>query len=348
MNIAKEVFYGMNEVDNIQLDFLKEAIRKNEDKCIINLKEIEEVIDMVSNDELDYSNETSIDMIIKGIVNNTSNNELKELLENTFVVVGTVKKDVMARAYPRYEDNSYLVELGRDICLDMNNMADILACIILIREYKNKHMEILHLLLEYNLKKLGQDNDQINQQIDALVYNYGDDEFLELYVKVSREIIEVANAFLVGHEIGHHYYGHTTNRYNELVSFNDLESEIESADDPRLNELLADKFAVTFVYEFLIAYDSSINVQQGCGYFIPFLVTALNGSVLKGGETHPSLWIRILLVKDHLTKVFEANSNEIINLIIGELCNVLNLIGKDFNWWNKEYKIKKGVVKGEI
>lgn len=41
-------------------------------------------------------------MNFKGIINNTNNNELKELLENTFVVVGIVKKDVMERAYPRY------------------------------------------------------------------------------------------------------------------------------------------------------------------------------------------------------------------------------------------------------
>ncbi|WP_279289587.1 hypothetical protein [Clostridium gallinarum] len=42
---------------------------------------------------------------------------------------------------------------------------------------------------------------------------------MDLYVKSSMELIEVANIFLVGHEIGHNYYGHTTTMHNDIVNF---------------------------------------------------------------------------------------------------------------------------------
>ena len=347
MHIVKEVFYDMREIDYIQLEILKDEINKNCNKEIINIREIKETIDILENDKLDYSNDLIIDMIIKGIINNTENNELKELLGTTFVVVDTVEKQLIARAYPRYEDNSYLVEIGKDIYCDIDNMSDVLASIILITVCSKKYEKIAYTLLIYNLEKLKHKDSKIKQKIDTLVYNYGDEEFTELYVKIAREIFEVAIAFLVGHEIGHHYYGHTSNRENEIVDF-EQSDEINSVNDFRLNEFVADKFSIGFVYEFLSAYDNNINIQQGCGYYIPFLATALNVDILKGTDSHPAMLMRILCLKEYLLKVFARESSNMITIIIGELCKALSLVGEDFSWWNKKYEIKNGIIKWEV
>lgn len=343
---SKEVFYNMDESCHIQLDCVKELTENNKGNVIANEEEVINVLKQLENDELDYSNETLIDGIVKKVINVTENDELIEVLKRIFIMVDTKENNIKARAYPQYSDKSYFVEIGKSMYHYILNMSDVISMIILLCYIckTEDEIQIAHKVISSDLMDLKKNNNSFFLKKSNIILNtHGDTEFEDMYYKFSVETFEVAIAFLMGHEIGHHYYGHTEVDIKSILENDNIGEEIKSPEDPRMNELLADKFAVGFACEYLKGMYGEVSIQHGCGMYIPLLASALQCNPMITSKTHPSIFLRLFVLKDNMIKVLNDTNNRKILSIIEQLCEALELVGYDFSWWREKWMIHNGI-----
>jgi hypothetical protein len=223
-------------------------------------------------------------------------------------VVDSISSNItFARAYPEYFDESYLVHIGHEIYHRLELISNIIGAVVMILTMNLTQSEnkLLHDVLIINLSQISGEKPKTDE-IGKLLYLHDKNqntEFSDLYVKYTNEVFEVALAFLIGHEIGHHYHGDTKGTYVKTIK--NVEMPIMSVDDPRIRELVADKFALGFVLEYIIGNNGAedVKLHQGCAVFATLIASALLGDPIETGKTHPSLLLRINILKDEWKKV---------------------------------------------
>ena len=306
------VFNDRIEKIHVQREEFEEWLRYyKEGKAISGISddELEKLRKDLENDAVQHSNDMVIEMIIDKVKMDTGNLLNEEVLDNIQIAYITDNDRIIASAYPKYSDGSLYVEIGSKIEERIFLLSDLFAVQFLRNESLS---EIEHFLLDGLYKscvekymsncKITEDYNRI--QILMLLHEkiVGSGKFSDNYVAYSREIYEMALAFLIGHEIGHHHYGH-------------MDRNAKNDDDPKLMEVKADFFGINFAMMYLKnAYPSDVKrygLHQFAGMYIPILASAeLCKSIFEDGECHLSIYKRMEIVDCKLKQIIDSESFE--------------------------------------
>ncbi len=311
MNDADYVFEDkISRRSHIQCEQIEEFYRLcKEGKAISGIceEELNSIVQELANDRLNHSNDMVIDMIIKFVLDNTSDEKLVTILQNTRIA-NIDKEGIVGTAYPKYMDDSYYIEIGEGIDKRIRLLSDVFAVLFMFNEKLNS-MEyyILHNLLDAAKKRYDVNEEFTEDFSNVQMYMIICDElykdnFTDNYVAYSREINEMAMAFLVGHEIGHNYYGDTI-----VKPEHGLNSQIA--------ELKADSFAIDFAFEYLCsAYandENSYGIHCFAGVYLPLIASAkMCKNVFEDGQDHPSIVKRLVGVQRGLKKILTPDGWE--------------------------------------
>lgn len=308
---ADEVFSDRISKEHVQ----REEIKKLADmykayKAILGLSEDEMnslCLDL-EQDKVLYSNDMVIDMIITFVLEKCDGDRLLEILQHIKIAHVDEHKNIIGRAYPKYSDGLYYIEIGEDIDKQVRILSDLFAILFMLDEnLQEVEREVFYDLLKINrcrYKTYTEVTDDFNSiQIEMMICDrlYKDD-FTDRYVAYSREINEMALAFLVGHEIGHHYLGHTNIRPH-------------SEKERKISELKADYFALDFAIQYLkSAYyveNNTYGIHFFAGCYLPLIASAdFCKNIYKDDINHPALIKRLLGVQEELKKRLELSAWE--------------------------------------
>lgn len=344
MKEAKIAFYVRNESCNVHLEnFIKEV-----EKGLINSKDIyvdtlDGFKEQLENMELNYSNEMVCDFIAEFVAKNTKNKDIKELLNSTFIGFIENSPGQFASAYQKFTDNSYLVTLSVELYNVIMSIGDILA-VKFLGEYGYidvNHNRFLDRLILACINKV--DDLEVQNEIDKLFENNPNETLLETFDRLSNEIFEVALGFVIGHEIGHHYHYHTSNFENEKLMFfkenENLSDKIEELNERQCKELIADRFAVGFVLEFLLCYyKNKIEIHQICGFYVAMVYLAYNKNPIQDSENHPSALMRLLFMKSYIQRITN-NDKELYKKVdekLDWLCSTIKSPNWNSLWWKSD------------
>lgn len=271
---SKEIFIDRIEQSHIQYSEMENLINLcNEGKAFSGLTKDEEenLIEQLKNDDLKYSNDMCIDMILEYVCKSTKDNKLRDTIKN--VKIGSIDSNIVGRSYPQYSDGTYYIEVSQEVHKNFCFLADVVATIFMLDEKTSDiERQILMELLELNIQRYENKSDFVAgyNEIQLKMMRCDNElnpNFSNKYISYSREMIETALACFVGHEVGHHYLGHTIS--------NDLKEQPE--ENMFLKEYKADIFGILFALSYLeSAYPNEENrygIHQFLGIYIPFLIT---------------------------------------------------------------------------
>lgn len=351
---SEYIFNNLKQTSHLQLEMIKQLITDHNDCEILNKNELEEIVRQLENDKLYYSNDTIVDYIMTKVFEATQNEEKKDVIRKTRIMVDSKSDEVKyAKAYQEYDDESYLVHIGKDMYSKLELISFIIGNIVMLMNVNLTQSEriLLHMILEINLLQITDLNIGADK-IDELLYLHDKSvnaDFSSLYAKYTNEVFEVALSFLIGHEIGHHYYYDTRNKYDRLIEGGNNQNPILSPEDPRTCELVADEFAVVFTFEYILGNNGKeeVKVHQGCAIFATFIASALLCNPLLTGEKHPSLLLRMHMVKEQWKKILGSENFLIVYTCVNEVVSVLNS-KIDFSWWYDNWLLDNGIPKKVI
>lgn len=277
----------------------------------MSLEELNLFCSELEKDQVSFSNDMVVDMIIDFVRKNTKDDKLLKIFQHMKIAVVDDSNNIISRAYPKYIDGSYYIEIGEDIDKRIRLLSDIFALLFMCNEcdkHKGEYLIIPKLLTVCKDRYIKNDeltNDFNDIQIKLMLWDaFYNEGFTDRFVAYSREINEMALAFLVGHEIGHHYYGHT-------------EKKPKSGNDSKIAELKADGFALEFAVEYLqSAYkndDDIYGIHFFAGVYLPLIVSAvLSEDICEDDMNHPAIIKRLVGVQRGLKKIIEISAwNEV-------------------------------------
>lgn len=320
-----EVFSDRISKEHVQREQIKKfANMFKEGKAILGLSEDEMktlCLDL-EQDKVLYSNDMVIDMIITFVMESCDDDKLLKILQHIKIAHVDKDKGIIGRAYPRYSDGSYYVEIGEDIDTQVRLLSDLFAILFMFNEnIQEVERGVLEDLLEINrcrYKTHTELTDDFNYiQIEMMICDcLYEDDFTDKYIAYSREINEVALAFLIGHEIGHHYYGHT-------------DTQLQSENKRKISELKADSFALDFTFRYLKKAYSDENNIYGihffAGIYLPLIVSAdFCKDIYEDDINHPALIKRLLGVQRGLKKRIELSAWEDTQEYRGKLLKIID------------------------
>ena len=298
---AREVFNDRKTETHIQREEMNKFIKLcHEGKAILGIPE-EEQIELIRNlekDTVNYSNDMVIDMIINDVIKATEEEKLLRILKNT-IIANIDEDNIIGKSYPKYYDGSYYIEIGRKMERQIRILSDIFAVFFMLNENVTFIENLLLCeLLNVNLQRFHLDTDYTETYNEVQIHMMYCDKLLESdftnkYVAYSREINEMALAFLVGHEVGHHYLGHT-------------DKDNMSQENDKLKEIKADEYGMRFAFEYLkSAYSNDkarYGIHQLAAVYMPLIVSMrFCDDIFKDGAKHPAIIKRYRNILENYT-----------------------------------------------
>lgn len=300
----------------------KEALEVFLDKAdkgeAIILSEIDEVEQLKRDlDKVDspHSNDEQLDMIIVKVQRYTNDDNIKKLIEmgkiaNIQVITG-------AHAYQRFPDGSYYTEISQIFLDIVRQVSDIAACLF-IQDILNPNPYYMEVLFDY-MSALVEAIENRESEMYLPEYAYTqykqkfiddniNESFTDLLVYFGREIYEMATAFILGHELGHHFLGHTE------------KNNIEKCDNYLEKEYAADQFGLKFSLEYMWAsiYENDEILSDNykyihkdikyriLGIFISLISTRIyNKDADRESETHPSIQSKEVKIWEYIESNFD-------------------------------------------
>ncbi len=325
MSEAGYIFNARKKEAHIQFEEMNKFIKLCEEgKAIsgISEKEEKELISELEKDVVNYSNDMVVDMIIDYVIKTTEDERLFEILQN--IRIANIDEDnITGRSYPKYYDGSYYIEISRKMDRQIRLLSDFFAVFYM----SNKNLTfienlILDELLNVNLQRFNSDTDNTEEYNEVQIHmmcceKLLESDFTEKYIAYAREINEMALAFLVGHEIGHHYLGHT-------------DYDNANKEDDKIKELKADEYGIEFAFEYLkSAYpndESRYGIHHLAAVYIPLIVSVhFCNNIFEEGEKHPSIIKRLIGVQIKLKKMLDEDGFYNVQKAIGKLYNMFGI-----------------------
>ncbi|BDU49478.1 hypothetical protein [Haliovirga abyssi] len=284
----------------------------------------------VKNRSLNYSNDYLTDILLEKIFHNIPQ-EISKEITNTFVGVSVFDSSLNAYAYQQFDDSSYLIVYTTSLMNKISIVLCIITCYICERNY---HFN-LNTLKELFLEQLTSDyNEMINIQeiIDDLLKTsliHVREDFDRIFGKLH----EYSTCFVLGHEIGHHFFLHTKN-IDLKENLNILSENIKNN---HINELYCDKFSAFITFE-TFAKDQKNSALEIIGIVSALLALTLEENFYEHSTTHPSFKNRFDMVFNYFNERFpDYKLKEHISDFF--LCCDL-FYDKDFlddRWWENYY-----------
>lgn len=292
----------------IQKERLEALIRyaKNDNLPIVgNEGDAEQLLKELEGDELQlvYSNDDEIEMIIDKVREYTDDEKIKNYLCSVNIFNDINMKNMNAFAYYS-DDDLHRVVASNEMLRKLERLSGIASTIFLIDYYPQP--DLCDVIIQYLVSLVyaydsGDNEDYESSYLYAQYLMMQADKkyehFTDYLVYFGREIYEGALAFIIGHEIGHHYLGHI----EELVRQNGNVSDSEI----KRNEYSADEFGTFFVFQYVAACLSEENcfgfisedVFRRCDYRLFGMLVLINmlGWMNENAEssTHPSAQTRV-------------------------------------------------------
>lgn len=299
MSESRDIFRNRIDKIHVQREEMNDFYKLVQEGCAISGLddvELDKLIEDLNNDCVVRSNDMVIEMIIDDVMKNNNDTVLNKLLQN--INIGYVSNDmeVIGRAYPKYFDESYYIEVGENICKKMLLLSDIFGVLFMPKNSSNFIEKIiLEELLHSTIIRFqsGDEYPQPFNQVQLHMISYDklsmNGCFTDHYVAYSREIYEMALAFFIGHEIGHHYLKHT-------------DKSIKNEQQPKVKELMADLFAVDFAFKFMqnsyFSDNGFYGIHQFCGVFVPLIASScFCKNIFEDDKNHPSIVHRIHVIQ---------------------------------------------------
>ena len=153
-NIADSIFKERRNEIHIQLEETESLINQCDEKnaiAYISKSELEELCSLLEKDELTHSNDMVFDLIIDYAKKEIEDERLLELINN--LKIGNVdEKDIfIGRAYPKYYDNSYYIEISRKMDHQIRLLSDVWASYYMIdKSHLSAEKQLFTKLLQIN------------------------------------------------------------------------------------------------------------------------------------------------------------------------------------------------------
>jgi Peptidase U49. len=332
---AEKIFEEKIDKKHIQREEFEMLLEKVKDGEAIILSPEDEVLQLQSDlkmDTLVYSNDMILDMIIDKVRKYTEDKELKRLIDS--VKVGNLQDFITGRAYQEYSDNSHYTEIGRYFIQTIQQVSDIAASLFMSGEMNLSPLHCLA-LLKVNCAIIEGINNKENvlyipaysyaQKLMKIVDDNLDKYFTDLLVYYGREICEMAIAFILGHELGHHYFAH-------------IDNNISVRDSSWIKEHEADQFGMKFALEYMYASideedyvlpDKYKHIHKNVDYRILGIIVAFISSrlfdkrALEESELHPSLQSREDTIWEEIIRCIDKKNLENVMSKKEDLNNVI-------------------------
>lgn len=307
---SEEVFLNRTQEAHIQYEETRDFFdkcHKGEAFSGIDVEEETALLNDLENDSLKHSNDMIIELILQYVSESTKDEKLLKILNHLKIASVIDDSSLIGRAYPKYSDGSYYIEMNRDMERRIRLLSDLFAVIFM----RNENLELEELItlngLYYANLQRYKNNEEYNSQYNFIQLNMIlcdkviGNQFTDKYVAYAREIQEMATAFFIGHEIGHHYYEHTTLKNSDSSN---------APDTPLIDELKADSYGIEFAFEYLkSAYKSEENIysiHQFAGIYIPLISSSyFCNDITKDTNKHPSIIKRMILIQRTLNKLLD-------------------------------------------
>ena len=301
----------------IQLNEIYDLInyaKKNNLPLAVPEEELQNLIERLKKDSknLKYSNDDFIDMVIDKVQRNTKNSALSEFLKTVNIKnipLGRMNACAYYSAGEKHE-----VKADCKFLRSFQQLSDIAGVILIYDICREKTDELLcNFYLQYLAALVYAFDNKLNENYEPS-YQYAEyllskvDEkrknFSDCMMYFSREVFESALAFIVGHEIGHHYNGDI----EQLIIRN------FSPDEYKTREYAADDFGVIFALEYM---NASISDGNAFNYINEEIFARKDYRILgillvfqcfiylfgnSGGDKHPRTDERLRNVIDKLQK----------------------------------------------
>lgn len=315
VSVQKSEIYDCLDILDGLHDADKSEIENNEQIQTI-LKQLEE-----DQEQLRYSNDSRIDMIIKKVIEWSKNTKLNSILENAEIY--NQIEDIMPKT------NGIIIEMGRPFLDSIQRLSDIASVQFMFDFFtkeiaKNnlgmfflKYMSFLADCLYNNINEVKEPMYWYLQGCLAMIDKSGIVANSDFLVYFGREICECSIAYIVGHEIGHKYLGH----FEKTVSTSKYDIK---CDNPKWKlEYEADAFGVDFVlayiksseedaknFDFLKDYVNILhdNEYRLLGIPLSFLASTYHKpeSVCES-DSHPAVSDRLNAVWNYLYKIADID-----------------------------------------
>lgn len=346
MEAERFFFKKYMQDDNVEYNRIKDAIENNNLTKVVDdlIEDKQEIMELLKNDELKYSNQTICDSVIREVYKNTELEELKEIIKCSYV--GFLQTDKMgASAWRQFYDGSYLTVIGEYTYFYLDEIGE-----IMVTKYlksieglvKNSiNYEIIDKLLNLNIneKDINKKEIKFYELIKKLegISNFDDD-----YVRLSCEVLYVALAFVIGHEYGHHILRHLKNDniYMKLNinddRLNNIFNEVNQLNDMCKKELDADRFAIVFVNEYLRGYnDRGVSTLQMSGILVSIIFLAIGSKNLsRNSDSHPSVQVRYYFILQWIEKLYGSSIVNEMKDIMKWFCEDTGYYTWEEQWWN--------------
>lgn len=280
----------------------------------ISQEEIDKLLESLRIDEkgLLYSNDSTVDMIIKDIIQFAAENDIYRRFLTKVDVESQFGNRSMAST-SGLKNGKFKISAGEEFFTAIQIVSDIAGMFPLLEEFPDSpckccdfyiHFPIeLTRLLDNPVMKLTDDKNcvhcnQLLIDIDENIYP----NFYDYLIYYGREICEVAIASLIGHEIGHNYLGHLSGKAHGHLNLECL-CELDNENDFWIMEYNADAFGIDFAIRYIVSslekgnnfgFPLKDNVFYATDYRLlglPILLLASENynKKAKGDDSHPPL-----------------------------------------------------------
>ena len=317
MNCGGEDYKQMRSKQLIQLEELIYEAEQTGFPLGSSKEEIDDVLKFLEEDEkhLIYSNDAGIDMILKKIVGYIAKDSTYcKFLRD--VKVDSNLDSYPARTFGQVEDK-YSVTVSEVFLRTIQIVSDIGGAVLMMEHFPPNSLVLCDFYIQYicALTAWIEEPNKIETDIYAYLYAQGmlknidgsvNKFFSDYLVYYGREIAEVAIAFLVGHEIGHNFLGHTGIQPQGYINLKCLEN-VENEAWKR--EYYADAFGIDFALKYIKngllegnCFDFLVDEvfyrvdYRVLGMPVLFLASELFSKSDGGGESHPTFSLRMDMV----------------------------------------------------
>lgn len=307
--LAQEWFEYHRQTKHKQLEQIKNALSHHDGEDIVNIDEINVTSELLKDDDLEYSNDTVIDLICKVAKKTSKDQKCKNILDKTRIAVDELYSPVTTgKALQVCPDDSYRISVGGQIYQALEIISDYIGSVCMFEYGDCASPQVLKAIIYYNIqriKKQKQDTtyiDNTDKDIGVLLMYRMSEDDVQKYIRYTSEVFEVGLAFLIGHELGHHY-NEDTQPGKECESKPRSKAKIEDGFIPfthslvsakQERELKADEYAYCFANDYVTTMYGTHKLHHAHALYAMFLASSLIGDPELITNKHPSIAMRYM------------------------------------------------------
>lgn len=333
--LARRTFFTMyrNEAVNVEIERIKQAIEENRivPEALEHIK-ASSLLEDLGNDPLCFSNDFTCDLVAQLLFTNTQHMKLKQTLSSVYIgYVENEEKLPNPHVLSPFYDGSRLIIIDSSTTYHLDQICELIS-IKYMREYGHldKHSQDFdeNFVEKYFLKSKNPYSLEHLNEYESFIMTKGGKSLSDDFAELQSKIYEVALGFVIAHELGHCYLGHTGYSNNKETNYG---MEIE-----------ADECATFILREYLKYHWELIDRKhiglQLCGIAATMISMAQRSSLnlhspMEDGEKHPSVRFRYVCALFNIQHLFGKKHAVEVASVVNWFCDNMNFYPWEENWW---------------